>query len=714
MRLSLSTWILIGVVLGLACGLFFGEYAAVLSIVGDAFIGLLQMTVLPYIAIAIIANIGRLSIDKARKFWMYAVGFLLVSVIVTLSAIVLLPLCLPAMESASFFSTSTLAEPSRIDFVQLFIPSNPFYSLANNIVPAVVLFCIAVGIAVMTLENKKPVLEQLDFLTAALGRINRYLVKLTPVGAFAIVANLAGTMEPEQLSHLKAYVALNLVASVLLGFGVLMTLLSALTPFSYREIFRVSRAPLITAFVTGKVFIVLPMLIESAEELFAKHMNEPDEAKSNVRAIIPLIYPFPHAGKLLALLFVPFAAWFVDIPISLSQYPAFLGAGFFSLFGSPVVAMPFLLDLLKLPADMFQLFMASGFLVSRLGDFLGAIHLLFVAVLTTAALSKMLTLNLRKLLISLVFILILGAVVTGGTRTYLAGTLSQEYTKDEIIKNMHSAMHSTTAVVHRSVPSDLRAPDVPVLQRIANKRVLRVGYHPDNLPMSFINASGDLVGHDIDMAHMLAGQLGCQLEFVPFGFSTVAEQLDRGDFDIAMSGIAIFPGRLTQMTFTDPYMQITAAIVIRDHRREEFTRRIEDGDFKAIRIAVARSGDIARIASKLLPGAEFVNVSSLRDYMENGGKDADGMIWAAEAGSAWTLLYPEFSVVPIRPLYRVPVGYAVSLDNRQLADVLSQWLMVVEAGPADERLYDHWILGKNAEQREPRWSVIRNVLHWVE
>ena len=104
-------------------------------------------------------------------------------------------------------------------------------------------------------------------MSSALARINHYLVKITPIGVFAIVASIAGTMQPSELSHLKAYVILNLVASLVLGYGVLMTLLAALTPFSYRELFKVSRAPVITAFVTGKVFIVLPMLIESAEEL---------------------------------------------------------------------------------------------------------------------------------------------------------------------------------------------------------------------------------------------------------------------------------------------------------------------------------------------------------------------------------------------------------------------------------------------------------------
>ncbi len=95
MRLSLSSWILIGISLGLACGLFFGEYAAVLSVVGDAFVGLLQMTVLPYIAIAIIANIGKLSPNFARRFGLYVTGFMLISVTITLAVIVLLSVDIP-------------------------------------------------------------------------------------------------------------------------------------------------------------------------------------------------------------------------------------------------------------------------------------------------------------------------------------------------------------------------------------------------------------------------------------------------------------------------------------------------------------------------------------------------------------------------------------------------------------------------------------------
>ena len=45
---------------------------------------------------------------------------------------------------------------------------------------------------------------------------------------------------------------------------ILVGLISVLTPLSYREVIRASRTALITGFVTGNLFVVLPMLIERA------------------------------------------------------------------------------------------------------------------------------------------------------------------------------------------------------------------------------------------------------------------------------------------------------------------------------------------------------------------------------------------------------------------------------------------------------------------
>ena len=55
-NLSLSTKVLLGVLFGILTGLFFGEEVAWMGIIGDIFIGLLQMTVLPYIMFSLIEN----------------------------------------------------------------------------------------------------------------------------------------------------------------------------------------------------------------------------------------------------------------------------------------------------------------------------------------------------------------------------------------------------------------------------------------------------------------------------------------------------------------------------------------------------------------------------------------------------------------------------------------------------------------------------------
>ena len=247
------------------------------------------MTVLPFITLALIANIGKLDPSEGRRFTAYSAVFFMVASTLTLAVITMIPFALPVRESASFFSTSLIAEPPTIDFVKLFIPKNPFHSLANNVVPAVVIFCIAMGVALISLDNKKVVLEQLDMFTAALGRVNGYLVSLSPIGIFAIVASTMGTMSFDELARLKDYMIISTVAALVLGFGVFPLLLASVTPFRYREIVSVSQAPLLTAFATGKVLIALPLVIESARTLFEKYSDNPEQPTSTARAVAPLV-----------------------------------------------------------------------------------------------------------------------------------------------------------------------------------------------------------------------------------------------------------------------------------------------------------------------------------------------------------------------------------------------------------------------------------------
>ena len=100
-----------------------------------------------------------------------------------------------ALGLSSFATVPAQAQAQRapFDFVALYIPSNPFYSLANNVVPAVVLFSIVLGVALIGTDRKPVLLDVLRVARVALSRATRFIVQLTPYGLFAIAAVAAGT-----------------------------------------------------------------------------------------------------------------------------------------------------------------------------------------------------------------------------------------------------------------------------------------------------------------------------------------------------------------------------------------------------------------------------------------------------------------------------------------------------------------------------------------
>ena len=61
-----------------------------------------------------------------------------------------------------------------------------------------------------------------------------------------------------------------------------------------------------------------------------------------------------------------------------------------------------------------------------------------------------------------------------------------------------------------------------------------------------------------------------------------------------------------------------------------------------------------------------------------------------------------------------PFAYPVVKREQEFSDYISYWLELKKKSKVFDRYYDHWILGKNTKDREPRWSVIRNLLGWVE
>jgi Na+/H+-dicarboxylate symporter len=437
-RPGLSAQIVIGLVLGAFTGIFFGERAAVLQPLADVYIRLMQMTVLPYLVLTIIVGLGRMEAAEAKRLALRGALLLLLFWTLTLAVVGLMPLTFPSVENASFFSSSLLEPRQALALHEIYIPSNPFHAMANAIVPAVVLFSCAVGAALIGVAGKGALLDNLRTLEQAVVRVTRFVIALTPIGVFAIAAVAAGTLDLATLQRLEVYLVAFAVAALLLCFVILPLAVAALTPFSYREVVGVSKDALLTAFVASSVFIVLPILVERAAELMERHRLKSPEAISAVEVLVPMAFTFPNPGKLLTLLFVPFAAWLTGDPLDGAGYAALFGAGLPAYFAKAQVALPFLLDVVRVPQDHFQLYIPTTIVTGKFDSMVSAMGLLAFALIGAAAMAGFLRSSPRRILGSAG--IAAAALVAGllGTRAVLAATIDTEYRKADLLRAMQA------------------------------------------------------------------------------------------------------------------------------------------------------------------------------------------------------------------------------------------------------------------------------------
>ena len=92
----------------------------------------------------------------------------------------------------------------------------------------------------------------------------------------------------------------------------------------------------------------------------------------------------------------------------------------------------------------------------------------------------------------------------------------------------------------------------------------------------------------------------------------------------------------------------------------------------------------------------------------------DAVVLPAERGSVLTLLNPQWTVVVPQPdIVKIPIAFPLAHHDQAWANIVNTWIEMKRRDGTLDKLYGHWVLGRTAEERTPRWSIIRNVLHWV-
>lgn len=93
------------------------------------------------------------------------------------------------------------------------------------------------------------------------------------------------------------------------------------------------------------------------------------------------------------------------------------------------------------------------------------------------------------------------------------------------------------------------------IKLIKERGVLRVGTTERQLPFSFRDGNGKLIGVDIDLSKRLAKEMNVEVKFVKIDLANIVDSLKSGSVDVIFSGLSITTSRNMEILFTQPYFE---------------------------------------------------------------------------------------------------------------------------------------------------------------
>jgi len=699
-RMPSALRIMIAMLLGLVVGATTSTVYVGVNEVANAFVMLLQMTALPYIALSLIIGIGGLSVIRISSTVQQSLIILVSLILLVLFIILLAPIAFPDWQSAEFYSVNTIKTAAEFDLIKLFIPTNPFYSFANGLIPSVVMFSIFVGIGLMQVKAKKHTLLALTGLNNAIVNVSNMVMKLAPLAIFCIALRAAATIDASQIDGLLVYVVTAIVLVLLLTFLIFPAIVATITPLEYKELLKASREAMVTAFATGSFFIVIPLIVEKSKQLIEQMAVNNSKLKADAvmapSIIVPISFSLPIGGKLLALLFVLFAAWFSGSQVNVANYINLLTAGLPQLFGSTSVAMPSLLELFNVPNSLFELFLVSeNLIVGRLGALLSVVFSMSLVILIATSMLKQFTFKWRSFSKYLMILPVISIIAFISLRFTFDNISYQYQGYTKFIERDFIILDVKSKVLKEPESNALNSKaKFNVLTRIKQRGFIRVGYFRDDLPYAFHNSEGKLVGFDIEIINLLADDLGVTIEFVRIFHNQAQKLLSSGYLDMT-TGIPVLPNNMKEFTLTVPYSNQSIAFIVKDKRRSEFTNWKNIFSNENLIIGIPELYYSENLIKRYFKHGKVWEISTPRLFFKEEYQHIDAMLFGAPTASAWTLLHPEYTVITPKPAQPpLAMAFAINSEDNAFELFMRNWIQMKLQNKDINRLFDYWIAGK--------------------
>ncbi|WP_298773318.1 dicarboxylate/amino acid:cation symporter [uncultured Shewanella sp.] len=336
--------ILMSVFLGALVGYLVGPPIEMIKPIGDIFLNLIRMLVIPLvfscIITAITANkdLSNLTHLGLRSVSLYILTTLMAALVGLTFALVFhvgdLGNGLPLINATN---NDNMTPPSIINMLIDIFPTNPIASMAEGNMIQTIVFAIFIGISINLSGEKgeafKRVINSMGDIMLTLMQL---IIKIAPVGIFAIIAVIAGTQGVNVLTPLIKLLLLVYVACLTQIYGIYAILLTFFAKISPLPFFKKVISAQLMAFSSSSSVATLPMTLNVAKERLGI-------SKATAHFVLPLGMTINMDGSSLNyVLSSIFIANIAGIDLSTSQYILIIFVSIITSIGAagvPAVAM---------------------------------------------------------------------------------------------------------------------------------------------------------------------------------------------------------------------------------------------------------------------------------------------------------------------------------------------------------------------------------------
>lgn len=270
-KVSFGNRVMLAMLLGVVLGAIFGPDAESVGVIGQIYVSLIKMVVMPLVMLSIVSSVTKLSDPgQLKKIGMKTVSLFLATT--TIAATIGLGVALVMDPGAGIqFTKDASFEAREIpafkDVLLDLVPSNPINEMAEGKVVPVIIFTTFVAVALAVEGARKPeVIKPVkDFINGAMiimFRVVKMVIKLTPYGVFGLMTAVAAKYGLAALLPLGKVIIAVYVACILhmvLTYGGLLAFVARVNPFRFfKKIYPV----MVVAFTTRSSYATLPVNLE--------------------------------------------------------------------------------------------------------------------------------------------------------------------------------------------------------------------------------------------------------------------------------------------------------------------------------------------------------------------------------------------------------------------------------------------------------------------